>query len=320
MPESVERPQADEIEQLLEEWGQHLPEPPAATVAQTLQQLRLSSHLPRRKKPSRLRLTVLGTMAAAIVVVIVGGLILLASSTSTLNSPQIVSQGQPTVAAPTLTIALPAAVPSPTAIVVSTVAPATWLPATEPSPLPATATVVSATLSPVPTELPIIYSPIEQPTSAPTPVSPSATAFEVVPTNVPTTRPNADATALPNAPKPTPTIDDAPRNPVPPVKSPTPAPPPTVAPPQAPAREATTIFNGTISALDATGLTLNTNSERILITPATKILSNQKAVPFSSLAVGQSVSIQANRNAQGQLVAEVITIGVKLPPRVPPVP
>ncbi len=305
MQKPIDHSQADEIEFLLEEWGQQLPEPPAAKVAQTLQQLRLSSNLPKRKRPNGLRLTVLATMAAAIVVVVVGGLLLLISSNGLLSSPSTISQ---VAATATSNPTLPAAA-SPTANLVSTAI--TSLPAAEPSLLPV-ATNIPATLTPAPTEVPIIYSPIEQPTNEPSSVPPSASTVTPV-----SSQPSPNSTTLP---KPIPTIDDAPRNPVPPVKSPTPAPAPTftAVPPKAPATNPTLVFNGTITALDASGLTLNISSERILITSSTKIIANQKAVPFSNLASGQNVSIQVSRTAQGQLIANVITIGLKLPPRVPP--
>jgi len=77
------------------------------------------------------------------------------------------------------------------------------------------------------------------------------------------------------------------------------------------------VVTGAITTLDGSGLTLNTNPERIILTSATKIVANQKAVPFSALVVGQYVTVQANRNSQGQLVAQLVTIVLKSPPRMP---
>ena len=296
MSNPINRPEADELDQLLEQWIEQLPGPPAH-IARTLGQLRASQN-----KPARVRLAVLAAMAAAIVVVLTGGLTLLFASfsknSSLVSTPLSVSN---------LPVATARAELPNVAYATSSPTPAATPAISVPSPLLPSAATTAATFRPSLSARD--GPPSEEPTAEPT-----ATTQPVVPST-------AEATVPP-------TIDDAPRNPVPPIRTATSGPAkavttatftpvPVVIGTATPVPPEGAVVTGAITTLDGSGLTLNTNPERIILTSATKIVANQKAVPFSALVVGQYVTVQANRNSQGQLVAQLVTIVLKSPPRMP---
>lgn len=78
--------------------------------------------------------------------------------------------------------------------------------------------------------------------------------------------------------------------------------------PQAAPQADRVMLRGVITSLDGNGLKLDVSSERISLTDTTTVLALTKPLPATSLAVGRNIVVQATRNAQGQLVAERISI------------
>lgn len=297
----------DELDRLLENWSEELPEPPALLVDKTLSQLR---HSKRPSPPQNWpRLVLLGGMAAASVLIIAGLLVVL----SIAGKPE--TQPVPVAALPTSTATL---VPA-TATFPAEIATATPLP---PSPTAVPTTTTSASIAvnsqadaTSTVEVTATVTATAESTSggvangeAQNPSSPSSTPAITLPPDVNRVNP-----VLPVKP----TSGGAP---IAPTSRPTLAPTSTSTPvPPQPAQSAnSTRLSGQITALDATGFSLTSSPERILFLPTTKFFSGNTPVNRSTLQIGQTVTVQTSRNQQGQLVAEVISIVPK--PSVPPGP
>jgi hypothetical protein len=317
MANSDKKPELDEIDRLLEKWGQQLPEPPAQTVKNTLDSLRATA------KPATrfnwLRLGVLGGMAAACVLVVAGLLVLINLAGKPAPTPVQVA------AAPTVT---------PTAV-------STTVPSGDTKTVTAMSPVVAqaeATATPAPTDTILPLPP------TPTAIAPTETATAEVAAPQPPANVSApQTTLLPPTVQISP-VQVPPRsteiikpNPPIPAKSPTsglpvaPQPPavpatPTAVPaqpiPPTPLPETVTTLSGQVAAVDGGGFTLSNSQQRINFGPNTRLLSNGVAVALSNLKTGQVVTVQARRNAQGELTAETITLTSKVigPPGNPPKP
>lgn len=77
-------------------------------------------------------------------------------------------------------------------------------------------------------------------------------------------------------------------------------------------------WQGSINNISTTILSLNTYSEPILLTSATKITLGGINVPLSNLKTGQRVTVLVVRNAQGQFVAQAIMVSPLPPPKAGP--
>lgn len=77
-------------------------------------------------------------------------------------------------------------------------------------------------------------------------------------------------------------------------------------------------WQGSIMTISSTILSLNTYSEPILLTSATKITLGGVKVPLSNLKAGQRVTVLVVRNAQGQFVAQSILVSPLPPPQAGP--
>ena len=68
-------------------------------------------------------------------------------------------------------------------------------------------------------------------------------------------------------------------------------------------------FHGTVSAVDATAMTLTVESRTFTVTPKTKIMKDGEQATLSDLTVGEKVSGYYRTNDEGVLTASSIRVG-----------
>jgi hypothetical protein len=179
---------------------------------------------------------------------------------------------------------------------------------TPPSPTaePALSQALSPTVTPAQeTELSTPTSGLALSLSQNTPEPTSAPTQEVEKTVKP------PLTAMPGPPD-----KNTPTNTRPPALSPansTPIIATTTAP--APSANSPQSWQGVINSISANTLSLSNYSEPILLTSATKITMGGANISLKLLKVGQRVTVQVVRNAQGQFVAQAIMASLLPPPK-----
>lgn len=306
----------DQLERMLDKWGQQLPEAPAQLVTSTLNEIQVSKSYKRR---NWFAVPILGGMVAASLVV-VAGLVILAGADKT-AIPVATQVAAVVVATPTTgnaevanpvstsevtTAATPTAPPTPTQVVTTNAStpdktpPTIALDGPTPAVLGADETPVQPTVILVPAQTaPATAIPAVAPTATPAakpptvaPVSPTDPATP--PTAKPTNRVPIASTAPPDEERPLPSATSAPQ-------------------PVAPGGPV--VLSGAILSFDGGKIRLSSSTELIAYNSATKVIYNGAPTPFSTLILGTNVTIQATRDKQGGLVADTITVAPKLPKR-----
>ena len=299
----------DDIESLLEKWGEQLPDPPPSLIDSSLDKLQRGQNLKPQTRPTRLVL--LGGMVA-IIGLIVAGVILLLIRNGNSNS-----QNTKIASIPTVTSTVDNVIPT-----------ATLLP-TNPSTAPEIAHTPTIGLTPDTTTLAAPF-PASQITTASTQnatastATPGATETDV--SALPIVTIEQSTGTVPND-LPNPRVSGKPTLAPPPTASHQIVPAPIKSPPViTPATSTVTAssdnnqtFTGAIKYVDLNSITLNTE-QKIIITPITKILVKGQALPGTKLVIGQYVVVQAHQDVQGQIVADTINILPRAPLSANPAP